>query len=418
MTQRDGLSDYWSKTMSRRFWLVASLFYIGALLTNLAFVLGNECGFAFTPGAQPLFVGMILVLLAFEWWAYRRYGANMTRRTGVGLLIAHMVLFEMTSAVDCSATITFLYLLIPFMAYLFVNKWTAISLAILYSIWFATYFRVFRVDSFGDYLFRAVIFVLSMIFSLAMASIIKEVLVSQARERRLRRELEKAHHKLEAFAAQVKELGASEERNRLARDIHDSIGHYLAAVTVQLEKALAFRLSDPVKSEQAILDAKQAARDALRDVRRSVGALRQSAEFFSLTTALQDLVRRSSNDQHTVVLRIEGEESGYSTSALMTLYRVAQEGLTNIQKHAAADQARITLRMGSETAALTVADDGVGIDMTEAGSSLQGHQGLHGMRERLELVGGQLTLESSSQAGTKLVAVVPKQPQILAQGAA
>ncbi len=65
--------------MSRRFWLIASLFYAGALLTNLAFVLGDNCGFAFIPGAQPLFMGMILVLLVFEWWAYQRYRANMTR---------------------------------------------------------------------------------------------------------------------------------------------------------------------------------------------------------------------------------------------------------------------------------------------------------------------------------------------------
>ena len=168
MRRTDRLSDYWSATMSRRFWLTASLFYAGALLTNLAFVLGDNCGFAFISGAQPLFVGMILVLLVFEWWAYRRYGATMTRRTGVGLLVAHMVLFEVTLAVDCAATTTFLYLLIPFMAYLFLNKWTAVGLAVLYSIWFATYFSVFRVDSFDDFLFRAVVFELAIVFGLAM----------------------------------------------------------------------------------------------------------------------------------------------------------------------------------------------------------------------------------------------------------
>ena len=407
--------DYWSTAMSRRFWLIASLFYVGALLTNLAFVLGKECGFAFIPGAQPLYVGMIGVLLVFELWAYRRFGANMTRRTGVGLLIAHMVLFEVTSAVDCTATTTFLYLLIPFMAYLFINKWSAIGLAVLYSIWFAAYFQVFRVDPLGDYVFRFVVFELSIVFGLGMASVVKEVLFSQAKERRLHAELEKAHHQLEDYASQVKELGATEERNRLASDIHDGIGHYLTAVTVQLEKALAFRLRDPSESEQAILDAKQAAQDALRDVRRSVGALRQSAEFFSLITALQDLVGRSSNDRLTVHLRVEGAEEGYTKSVLMALYRIAQEGLTNVQRHAEANQAKITLRMSNETAALTVDDNGKGFDVTQLSSSSHEHQGLSGMRERLELVGGQLTLESNSQAGTKLMAVVPKQPPILSE---
>lgn len=417
MVQNEQLSEYWSRAMSRRFWLIASLFYVGVLLTNRTFVLGDECGFAFIPDAQPLFWGMILVLLAFEWWVYRRYGANMTRRTGIGLLLAHMVLFEVTSAVDCTATTTFLYQLIPFMAYLFVNRWTAIGLAVLYSIWFAAYFQLFRVDSFGDYLFRTVTFELFMLFSLAIAGIVKEVLVSYAQERQLHSDLQKAHQQLEVYASQVKELGATEERNRLARDIHDSIGHYLAAVTVQLEKALAFRLIDSAKSERAIRDAQQAARDALRDVRRSVGALRQSGEFFSLTIALEDLVRRLSNDRFTIDLKVEGNEIGYSRSTLMALYRVVQESLTNIQKHAEAEQARITLRMGNQTASLTVDDNGQGFD-TELGSSSREHQGLRGIRERLELVGGQLTLDSNSQAGTKLMAVVPKLPRALSEGVA
>ena len=392
--------------MSRRLWLIASFFYIGALITNLAFFLSGECGFAFVPGAQPLFVGMILVLLVFEWWAYRRFGDRMTRRTGVGLLIAHMLLFEVTLAVDCTATTTLLYLLIPFMAYLYVNKWAAIGLALLYSVWFSVYFSAFRVDSMGDYLFRAVIFGLSMIFSLSMASLVKGVLISQAEERRLHRRLEAAHSQLEAYAAQVKELGASEERNRLARDIHDGVGHYLAAVTVQLEKALAFLGSKPEMSELAIIDAKQAAREALRDVRRSVGALRQSSEFFSLTLAIKELVRQSASDQLTIDLKMEGSEIDFSKATLMTLYRVAQEGLTNVQRHSGADHASVSLQLGTDGAILTVADDGEGFVV---GGSSDQHQGLRGMRERLELIDGILTIESSPQGGTKVIAVVPKQ---------
>ncbi len=415
MTHREQLSDYWSTAMSRRFWIIASLFYAGALLTNLAFVLGDNCGFAFIRGAQPLFMGMILVLVVFEWWAYRRYRANMTSRTGIGLLIAHMVLFEVTSAFDCAATTTFLYLLIPFMAYLYLDKWSAIGLAAVYSVWFATYFQVFRVDSFDDYLFRFVVFELGIVLGLAMASAVKEVLVSQAEERRLHSELENAHDQLEAYATQVKELGASEERNRLARDIHDGIGHYLAAITVQLEKALAFRSRDPSQSERAILDAREAARDALRDVRRSVGALRESAEFFSLAEALQDLVRRSPNDGLNVDLKIEGAGLDYSIPSLLALYRVAQESLTNVSKHASASRTNILLQMGDETAMLTVEDNGTGFDVTRLVESSQNNYGLHGMRERLELLEGHLTIESSPQSGTKLVAVVPKQPWSLSE---
>ena len=72
----------------------------------------------------------------------------MTQRAAVGLIVAHMALFELTAAVDCVATATFLYLLVPFMAYLLLNKWAAIGLAVLYSVWFSTYFRLFRSDPF------------------------------------------------------------------------------------------------------------------------------------------------------------------------------------------------------------------------------------------------------------------------------
>ena len=107
------LPNYWSAAMSRRYWVVSSLFYVGALLSHLAFVGGDGCGFAFISGAQPVFIGMIVVLLAFELWAYRRYGANMTQRAAVGLIVAHMALFELTAAVDCVATATFLYVPAP-----------------------------------------------------------------------------------------------------------------------------------------------------------------------------------------------------------------------------------------------------------------------------------------------------------------
>jgi len=186
-------------------------------------------------------------------------------------------------------------------------------------------------------------------------------------------------------------------------------------VTVQLEKALAFRVNDPAKSEQAIRDAKQAARDALSDVRRSVAALRQTAEFFSLTLALQELVRQSANGGLAVELHVEGDEGVYAKSSLMTLYRLAQEGLTNIQKHAQASTVRIKVCLGSETAVLIIHDDGKGFDVTKLTSS-QEHQGLQGMKERLALVGGELTVESRNGEGTRITAVVPKQPQILIEG--
>jgi len=184
---------------------------------------------------------------------------------------------------------------------------------------------------------------------------------------------------------------------------------------VQLEKALAFRLNDPAKSEQAVRDARQAARDALSDVRHSVATLRQSAEFFSLTTALQNLIQQASNDELTISCQMNGDEAGYSKAALITLYRVVQEGLTNIQKHARAQKVQIRVSLGVETAVLTINDNGKGFNVAEQKAASSERHGLQGMRERLALVGGELRIESGDESGTSVTAVVPKQPPTLAK---
>ena len=111
-------SFLWSSAMSARFLPVAILFYVVALGANLTYVLNDQCiGFAFFPGRTDLFVGIILFLIGFELWVYRRYGSKMTRRTGIGLLITRMVLIEAALSVDCTGFTTFLYLLLPFLVW-------------------------------------------------------------------------------------------------------------------------------------------------------------------------------------------------------------------------------------------------------------------------------------------------------------
>ena len=107
-------------------------------------------------------------------------------------------------------------------------------------------------------------------------------------------------------------------------------------INVQLEKAQAFRDKDPRAADQAIIDAKRLASEALQDIRSSVGALRTQQELFSCSEAITALVKQVGNGQFSTGLKIEGSEEGFSKQVLLTLYRAAQEGLTNIQKHARA----------------------------------------------------------------------------------
>jgi signal transduction histidine kinase len=226
-------------------------------------------------------------------------------------------------------------------------------------------------------------------------------------------ELEASHRQLQAYADRVAELAAAAERNRLARDIHDTLGHHLTAINIQLEKAQAYRDRNPAEADRAIRDAKLAAQAALHDVRHSVAALRTTEERFSLAKSLADLVNRLDQDALAVEYHTTGDEAGYANPVLLTLYRAAQEGLTNIQKHARASHAVLDVQLGDEEARLSLRDDGAGFDtgiLAEPAAALNHSFGLRGLRERLESVRGQMRIHSDPQHGTELTVVVPKNP--------
>ncbi|NJO07796.1 MAG: sensor histidine kinase [Chloroflexaceae bacterium] len=200
-----------------------------------------------------------------------------------------------------------------------------------------------------------------------------------------------------AYAEQVAELATVEERNRLARDIHDSLGHYLTVIGIQLEKAAAVLRDDHDETLVSIQNAKRMTDQALEDVRQSVGALREKQPAFILHDALKQLVENFQAASFEVILSVKGDEKTFTRQQLMTLYRAAQEGLTNVQKHACAQHVTLEVLLNQEAAWLTLTDDGVGIqDLQEMG------MGWRGLRERLELISGRLDIESRPSQGTTL----------------
>jgi signal transduction histidine kinase len=246
-----------------------------------------------------------------------------------------------------------------------------------------------------------------MAFSLAMAGVVAEAEAGRRRTERLLGDLKASYQTLQTYAGQVAELATLEERNRLARDIHDSLGHHLTAITVQLEKADTFRQHNPEEADKALQNARRSVKAALQDVRQSVSTLRQNEPPFSLINALPELVDGLSSGPLTIELDMQGQETGFSNLALMTLYRAAQEGLTNVQKHAGTDQAAVHLLLTAERATLTITDNGRGL--ASAVPSQNGRYGLRGIQERLELVGGQMEISSRPGQGTTLSVTVPKQ---------
>ncbi|MCB9099463.1 MAG: sensor histidine kinase [Anaerolineales bacterium] len=213
---------------------------------------------------------------------------------------------------------------------------------------------------------------------------------------------------LQTARHQLQELAVVEERNRLARDIHDGLGHYLTATTMQVQGARALlTTTDAATQAPAALDALSKAetllQEALADVRRSVGALRTTpANQKPLPAAIGDLVAecRATTDAD-VRFDLRGAARPLSSPIELTLYRVAQEGLTNIRKHAQAKRVEVMLAYDLDKVNLTIGDNGRGM-----GESANGY-GLLGLRERVQLVGGQVTIQTAPEQGFRLEVEIP-----------
>lgn len=248
---------------------------------------------------------------------------------------------------------------------------------------------------------------ITLFFTFLLAEAMSQALQNEQKLKDLNNSLETSHVQLQHYANRVAELATTEERNRLARDIHDSLGHHLAAINIQLEKASAYKERDPKRSQEALGHAQRSVQDALKDVRQSVASLRDDGEAFSFGDALTTLIQRMRHSELDISLNKIGDSSGYSKLTLMTLYRVIQEGLTNVHKHAAATKVNITLDFSEQNACLELSDNGRGIATEVWRDSEQATFGLKGLQERLSLVGGQLRVSSREQ-GTKLQATIPK----------
>jgi two-component system, NarL family, sensor kinase len=202
---------------------------------------------------------------------------------------------------------------------------------------------------------------------------------------------------------------AAEERNRLAREIHDTIAQSLAALTMQLEvvDARANAGGDQRLSDAAARSL-ELARSALDEARRSVLELRATPlERDSLAQALEQLAR-SGPDADGLEVRVAADEPAdddLPVAVAIGLYRIAQQALANIRRHANAHHATIRLERSSEQVKLRVEDDGTGFDPAAVPS---GHFGLTGMRERARLLGGTLSLESAPGSGTVVEVEIPR----------
>ncbi|MEZ4642096.1 MAG: histidine kinase [Chloroflexota bacterium] len=347
----------------RPFRFTFTLMYMSLIAAVIYFNLISQCTTRSLFSGAGAMVIILLVLLGIERYEHQHLDPHLSQQVAVILLLARIFLVEAIVYLDCAHFAPLLYPIIPFSAYFSFRPYVSNGLSLAYFLIYLTRLWLGYPGWYGSQAILTVflIFVLLLAFMQMMARVIDQDEHRRRRTEHLLSDLEASHVKLQAYAAQVAELAATEERNRLARDIHDSLGHYLTAVNVQLEKAQAFWERSPEESQQAIGEARQLAREALQDVRRSVAALRDTDSQFSLHAALADLVRGVANGRFHIKFQVDGDESGYARPVLMALYRAAQEGLTNVQKHTEATAVTLTLTCGDEEARLCLWDNGQGL---------------------------------------------------------
>jgi signal transduction histidine kinase len=250
----------------------------------------------------------------------------------------------------------------------------------------------------GDYIFIPLLFTAVWLCALGFGRKLEQAREAEERAARLEREREE-----QARAA------VAEERGRIARELHDVVGHAVSVMTVQASGVRRLLRPDQEREREALLVVEQTGREALAEMRRLVGVLRRPEEAPALAPQpsleyVGRLVDQAREAGLPVELRIEGEATQLPTGLDLTAYRLVQEGLTNAIKHANATRAEVVVRYGDGAVELVVSDDGTG----SLGEDVEsGGHGLVGMRERVAVYGGELEAGPRPNGGYALRARLP-----------
>jgi signal transduction histidine kinase len=221
-----------------------------------------------------------------------------------------------------------------------------------------------------------------------------------------RRKNEELLEELNTTQRQLQDMAVTEERTRMAREMHDSLGHRLTVSIVQLEGAQRLIPTDPERAARMIGAMRDEMKEALAELRRTVSALRNPiADDLPLDIALSTLSRTfQQNTGIPTHFSISPGFPGLPETHRLALYRAAQEALTNIQRHAMAHNAWLELNLDDQMITLVMEDDGKGIDPPQVNGT---GTGLLGLRERAAQLGGEMQLSERHGGGTQLIFSLP-----------
>lgn len=228
-------------------------------------------------------------------------------------------------------------------------------------------------------------------------------------ERESREKLLLANDQLRQYALRIEDQATLQERNRIAREIHDALGHALTAQSIQLENAVLFLPPEAEKSRSFLQESQKLGARALQEVRRSIATLRSNPlQGRSLEDAIDRLLadfQSATGIQPDAIVHLP---QSIPTEISTALYRILQEALTNISKHSGATEVNLTLQQSHDSIQLQIVDNGRGFDPKRNTTGF----GLQGMRERTAALGGKFLLVSQLDQGCRVTVLIPlpKQP--------
>ncbi|MEA5565533.1 sensor histidine kinase [Anabaena sp. UHCC 0399] len=243
----------------------------------------------------------------------------------------------------------------------------------------------------------ALVFGLSLVFVLLLMNTVLS-------ERESREELAIANEKLRQYALRIENQATLEERNRIAREIHDSLGHSLTALNLQLETALKLYQGNPDKAQSFLARAKELGSKALQDVRQSVSTMRSNPlQDKSLAQSIEILAEDFQRSSNIILNRHINIEYSLSNEVNTTIYRIIQESLTNISKHARATEVNLEAIINRGSLYLIIEDNGRGFDLEQNTTGF----GLQSMRDRALSLGGNFTINSEFGCGCQITVNIP-----------
>ena len=246
---------------------------------------------------------------------------------------------------------------------------------------------------------------LSNIFEAALCmTLIWTIITVVMREHKSQQQLAIAREQLREYALKAEDRATVHERNRIAREIHDSVGHVLTAQTIQLNNAIAYWQIHPDKAYQFVSEAKDSVTTALQEIRHSIQTLRSDPlKGKKLENAL-DLLFRDFSSRTRIQPDCQVKLDCFLTEEIkLTIYRTVQEALTNIVKHSNAKSVRINLNTSIRYLCLSIEDDGKGFNPKQNTTGF----GLQGMKERIVSLNGEMKILSDLNSGCKIVVRIP-----------